>query len=100
MTVFRKNTVRIEVAEDTLLRLLERGQVSASDLRCLDCRSKQCLWRLCLASCIPGAGTAAAEPSAQSASGSFDRRCLKRACQKKNADPIKKALDSINAPWH
>lgn len=50
MTVSEKKTVRIEVAEDTLLRLLERGQVSASDLRCLDCRSKQCLWRPCLAS--------------------------------------------------
>jgi hypothetical protein len=46
-----KETVRIEISEKTLIRLLRAGQVCAADLRCLDCKSKQCLWRLCLRSC-------------------------------------------------
>lgn len=46
-----KETIRIEIAEKTLLRLLRARQVCAADLRCLDCKSKQCLWRLCLRSC-------------------------------------------------
>lgn len=46
-----KGTIRIEIAETTLNRLLRAGQVCAADLRCLDCKSKQCLWRLCLRSC-------------------------------------------------
>ena len=46
-----KETVRVEIAEKTLVRLLRAGQVCAADLRCLDCKSKQCLWRLCLRSC-------------------------------------------------
>lgn len=50
-TVGRRN-VRIEIAEDTIARLLAQGQVCAADLRCLDCKSKECLWRLCLESCI------------------------------------------------
>lgn len=43
--------LRIEMAEETLLRLLDKGQLCAADLRCLDCKSKNCLWRLCLKSC-------------------------------------------------
>jgi hypothetical protein len=43
--------LRIEIAEETLTRLITDGQVCAADLRCLDCESKQCLWRLCLKSC-------------------------------------------------
>jgi hypothetical protein len=46
-----KETIRVEIAEKTLVRLLRAGQVCAADLRCLDCKSKQCLWRLCLRSC-------------------------------------------------
>ncbi len=44
--------VRVEVAEETLCRLLRAGQLCAAELRCLDCESKQCLWRLCLESCL------------------------------------------------
>jgi hypothetical protein len=43
--------VRLEMSEDMLRRLLTAGQVCAADFRCLDCESKQCLWRLCLESC-------------------------------------------------
>lgn len=46
-----KKKVRVELAEETLARLLERGLVCAADFRCLDCTSKQCLWRLCIESC-------------------------------------------------
>lgn len=46
--------IRIEITEKTLIRLLRAGQVCAADLRCLDCTSKQCLWRLCLKSCAEG----------------------------------------------
>jgi len=43
--------MRVEVTEEMLTRLLAAGQVCAADFRCLDCTSKQCLWRLCLESC-------------------------------------------------
>jgi hypothetical protein len=52
-----KETIRIEIAEKTLVRLLRAGQVCAADLRCLDCKSKQCLWRLCLRSCAENLNT-------------------------------------------
>lgn len=52
-----KETVRIEIAEKTLVRLLRAGQVCAADLRCLDCKSKQCFWRLCLRSCAENLNT-------------------------------------------
>lgn len=44
--------VRVEVAPETLHRLLAAGQLCAADLRCLDCESKQCIWRLCLMNCV------------------------------------------------
>ena len=45
-------SVRVEVTEEIMVRLLTAGQVCAADLRCLDCESKQCLRRLCLESCV------------------------------------------------
>lgn len=51
MQASRNNHIRVEIAEETLLRLLAGGQVCAADFRCLDCKSKQCLWNLCLRSC-------------------------------------------------
>jgi hypothetical protein len=48
--------VRVEVTQATLLRLLRAGQVCADELRCLDDESKQCLWRLCLQSCVKSPG--------------------------------------------
>ena len=43
--------LRIEVTEEKILCLLKAGHVCAMDFRCLDCKSKQCLLRLCLESC-------------------------------------------------
>lgn len=43
--------LRLEVSAQTMLRLLANGQLRAADFRCLDCESKQCVWRLLLMSC-------------------------------------------------
>ena len=51
MATAGRKRVRVEVTEETLNRLLTRGQVCAADFRCLDCKSKKCLWQLCLKSC-------------------------------------------------
>jgi hypothetical protein len=40
--------LRVEIAADKLLELLRARRICASELRCLDCESKSCLWRLCL----------------------------------------------------
>jgi hypothetical protein len=45
---------RVEIAAETIARLLARRQVCAADLRCLACKSHECLWRLCLKSCLMG----------------------------------------------
>jgi len=47
----QEKMVRLEMSEKTLKCLLTAGQVCAADFHCLDCESKQCLWRLCLESC-------------------------------------------------
>jgi hypothetical protein len=44
--------VRVEVAPETLRRLLTAGLVCAADFRCLDCDSNECVRRLCLATCL------------------------------------------------
>lgn len=44
--------VRLEISADRLHELLKVGALCASDFRCLDCESKQCVWRLCLVSCV------------------------------------------------
>jgi hypothetical protein len=43
--------VRIELSEKTIARLLAGGQICVAELRCLDCRTKRCIWRLVLESC-------------------------------------------------
>jgi hypothetical protein len=48
----KRKIVRVEISEEVLVRLLTQGQVCAADLRCLDCRSKQFLWRICLDCCL------------------------------------------------
>lgn len=40
--------VRVELDTRTLHRLLNSGLLCAADFRCLDCDSKNCVWRLCL----------------------------------------------------
>lgn len=46
-----KSHIQIEIESDTLFRLLESSALCVNDFRCLDCESKQCVWRLCLMSC-------------------------------------------------
>lgn len=55
-------SIRIEVSAATLGRLLADGHLGAADLRCLDCASKRCVWRLCLASCVQGRAACAECP--------------------------------------
>ena len=40
--------IRLELDIHTLRRLLGSGLLCASDVRCLDCDSKHCVWKLCL----------------------------------------------------
>lgn len=47
----KKSHIQIEIASDTLFRLLESSALCVNDFRCLDCESKLCVWRLCLMSC-------------------------------------------------
>lgn len=51
MATAGRKIMRVEVTEETLRRLLNAGHVCAADFHCLDCASKQCLWRLCLETC-------------------------------------------------
>lgn len=44
--------VRLEINTDKLCHLLKMGALSAADFRCLDCESKQCVWRIHLINCI------------------------------------------------
>ena len=46
--------LRVEISAATLSRLLALEQICAAEFRCLDCSSKQCLWKLCLESCACG----------------------------------------------
>lgn len=54
MAASGEKMVRVELSADILNRLLASGQVCAADLRCLDCESKKCIWRLCLVNCTDG----------------------------------------------
>jgi len=44
--------VRVEISADKLRELVNMGALCAADMHCLDCESKQCVWRICLRSCI------------------------------------------------
>lgn len=46
-----RKSVRVELSEDTVSRLLAGGQLCAADLNCLDCRSKECLLKIVLKAC-------------------------------------------------
>jgi hypothetical protein len=43
----------VEISADTMRRLLMENQLCAAELNCLDCKSKDCLLRLCLECCTP-----------------------------------------------
>ena len=42
------SSIRMQLNEQTLKRLLRSGELCAADFRCLDCESKACVWRLLL----------------------------------------------------
>jgi len=44
--------IRLEINTEKLRNLLNNGVLCAADFRCLDCRSKQCVWKICLNDCI------------------------------------------------
>jgi hypothetical protein len=44
--------IRIEVSSAKMNDLLARHQICAADVRCLDIKSKQCLKKLCLETCL------------------------------------------------
>jgi len=44
--------VRLEIDAIRLRELLSAGVLCAADFRCLDCESRQCVWRSCLMNCI------------------------------------------------
>jgi hypothetical protein len=41
----------VKISADTMKRLLMANQLCAADMNCLDCKSKDCLRRLCLECC-------------------------------------------------
>lgn len=73
--------VRVEIAAETLSRLLVDGHVCAADLHCLDGHSKQCLWRLCLRSCR------GCPMSAGKEKGAGNDVCLAHRCSPQNLKP-------------
>ncbi len=44
--------VRIEISRRVLAHMLDRKVISISDIRCLDTKSKQCVWQACLEASI------------------------------------------------
>ncbi len=50
------DSIRLEISEQTLQRLLSSGQLSAADFRCLDCTTKHCVWQLMARLCAQRMG--------------------------------------------
>jgi hypothetical protein len=63
MAIVGEQWVRVKVDAKTLNRLLAAGQVCAADFRCLDCKSKKCIWQLCLLNCANKLNTGKATES-------------------------------------
>lgn len=40
--------VRVQIPRTKVLELLKAGLICTSDMKCLDCDSKNCLWKLVL----------------------------------------------------
>jgi hypothetical protein len=47
----KTNLVQLELPTNILAQLMEKGYVCAADFRCLNCKSKQCVQKLCLKNC-------------------------------------------------
>jgi len=48
----KNGSIRLEISANKLRHLLNMGVLCAADFRCLDCKSKQCVWQICLADCV------------------------------------------------
>ncbi len=46
-----QNVVQIEIGVEKLESLFDKGELCAFELRCLNRKSKTCIWNLCLTSC-------------------------------------------------
>ncbi|KAA3625455.1 MAG: hypothetical protein DWQ08_09355 [Proteobacteria bacterium] len=44
--------IRLEIDREKLYALLRDRQLCAADFRCLDCDTRDCVWRLALNACI------------------------------------------------
>ena len=46
-----QDVVQIEMSVEKLESLFNKGELCATDFRCLNCESKAFIWNLCLTSC-------------------------------------------------
>lgn len=88
--------LRLEVSAQTLLRLLVGGQVCAADFRCLDCKSKQCVWRILLMSCEKTLHTAAGCNGSCNNCGGSSAGPRRRSAAA--ALPVKQSFPAVLAP--
>lgn len=51
MSSEKQDVVQIEIKIDKLESLFSKGEICATEIRCLNCESKKCIWSLCLTSC-------------------------------------------------
>lgn len=49
-----RDVVQLEIGIDKLELLFSKGELCATEVRCLNGKSKKTLWQLCLSSCIGG----------------------------------------------
>jgi hypothetical protein len=45
------DVIQLEIGLDKLETLIEKGELCAADVRCLNSASKECIWNLCLCVC-------------------------------------------------
>ena len=43
--------IQIEISLEKVEALFSKGELCAADIHCLNCRSKKCIWNICLTSC-------------------------------------------------
>ena len=43
--------IQIEISLEKVEALFSIGELCAADIHCLNCRSKKCIWNICLRSC-------------------------------------------------
>lgn len=48
------NVVQLEISIDKLESLFSKGELCATEIRCLNGESKRYLWKLCLSACFGG----------------------------------------------